>query len=883
MALCFSLKPIILVLVCLALVGAQLQVGGGFKSFLDETDPLTIGDLSVWCIFSFVYAVLVGFCIVALTTLHNHRRLYIFVLFVSLFSFVQAVLEIVSILLEENAVALPPGEALVVLITISAFMRNWTLSSLFLAIVLMIVDPHSATYKRGHAYTTQLPVVIGYLLFTLSIAIGSLSAVFLGSYERELWASGDLFDFTDIEDMYGLYNQVNYTYTAVWAGSSVYVMWLALHAHVRIGNLGLSSKVISFVLLIVMPLYMSLTIAIIVFTFLNSPAGVMATASHLTLERISLASDIIVNFFIAVIAAALLGIGLQCSNWIDIERHHRNASAQRHASPGEDVLHQDPYQLYNVYDPRTHLLVYFSRESWPDLYHNMSLPSQDDLVHEFQSILPEEFPSFVFVRDAFAVGRTSAILRDVLTSLAENTSESGNLAFVVANCVACFTQRLLFDTILDSLATLYPPDSEKRIAETLVNHRNDSLDGFLHCLRSFFSEMGSYSEDAGAAKHYGFSKVVLVFKRAERLRDSLPKLIIPLTRLQELTGNNITTVFLTDTEWEYITPSSGSLVDPYRIAVNPPDKEDIIQWICSTFPDDESPESITYYNPSLKSLFYHFLETVYDVCAPFTTDPKELAYISSARWPGFVSPVLEDWKSQASGPYLGPSEESRVRLMRLFSPSLTLAVESLYPRTMGASEWSIINSFPEGFSLSQSFGRHLPSLAMPSEDIVLELSVMSMFITLSAFLASYNPAKTDYRMFGRGADERLRRKRKGGGTKKSRPGTIAKLPQRLIGPMSFPYDRLISILGSLLQEYDESKQLGQPFEDIVSLKAETDVYRVQTSASIRELVSLRVLHRATVQDKLEVASFKCGIEYDQALLLARKVGVPLNDLLWERN
>lgn len=51
--------------------------------------------------------------------------------------------------------------------------------------------------------------------------------------------------------------------------------------------------------------------------------------------------------------------------------------------------------------------------------------------------------------------------------------------------------------------------------------------------------------------------------------------------------------------------------------------------------------------------------------------------------------------------------------------------------------------------------------------------------------------------------------------------------------MSFSYDRLIAILGSLLREYDDL--FGRKVEDVSELKVETDVYRVQTSATVGNL------------------------------------------------
>ena len=45
---------------------------------------------------------------------------------------------------------------------------------------------------------------------------------------------------------------------------------------------------------------------------------------------------------------------------------------------------------------------------------------------------------------------------------------------------------------------------------------------------------------------------------------------------------------------------------------------------------------------------------------------------------------------------------------------------------------------------------------------------------------------------------------------------------------------------------------------------------------------MHLLHRTSPADRLEMAPmFRCGIGYDAALALARDVGVPLNDLVWE--
>ena len=49
-----------------------------------------------------------------------------------------------------------------------------------------------------------------------------------------------------------------------------------------------------------------------------------------------------------------------------------------------------------------------------------------------------------------------------------------------------------------------------------------------------------------------------------------------------------------------------------------------------------------------------------------------------------------------------------------------------------------------------------------------------------------------------------------------------------------------------------------------------------------ELAASHLLYRISPHDRLEMSTvFKCGIGYDAALGLARDIGIPLHDLLWD--
>ena len=210
-------------------------------------------------------------------------------------------------------------------------------------------------------------------------------------------------------------------------------------------------------------------------------------------------------------------------------------------------------------------------------------------------------------------------------------------------------------------------------------------------------------------------------------------------------------------------------------------RSDTIQLVVKHFPQDVSNS----HNPVLLPLYHQFLSTLYDVCSPFTKDPNELAYIAAARWPGFIAPILDEYRRllDEAGDDTGdeeevfeltaPTEDARIRLIRLFTPSFTTALEALYPRLSNAAEWAVDNK-PQRNLLSSGFsGANLIDKLVPqtSQGTLTDvLPRMSKFILLAAFLASTNPTKSDIRMFGRALDERKKRKR--GIVASTRGGTV---------------------------------------------------------------------------------------------------------------
>jgi origin recognition complex subunit 5 len=297
--------------------------------------------------------------------------------------------------------------------------------------------------------------------------------------------------------------------------------------------------------------------------------------------------------------------------------------------------------------------------------------------------------------------------------------------------------------------------------------------------------------------------------------------------------------------------------------------------VCSSTPRKPSisPDtSPTPYHQSLLPLYTHFASVLYSICAPSTLDPFELAYVASACWPAFVQPVLDEHRQRAEEAAAGgvaspelemPGEDMRMRLIRHFTPSVTAALEALYPRMMDAQAW-VTSADIEGRE-SAPHGRPGSTNARETLHAGMEgLPRIAKFILVAAFLASTNPAKSDLRMFGRGLDEKKRR-RKGGGFAKlqarkgsgdAKPVKVCiriylgkvprgansseqQIPQRLSGPMPFSLDRLVAILGVLLEENDVDSRLPAPEFAYPGEYTEMEIGRTQVYALVRAFVTRR--------------------------------------------
>ncbi len=195
------------------------------------------------------------------------------------------------------------------------------------------------------------------------------------------------------------------------------------------------------------------------------------------------------------------------------------------------------------------------------------------------------------------------------------------------------------------------------------------------------------------------------------------------------------------------------------------------------------------FDSKMQPLYTSFIEHLLSSSLTFTKDPLELAYLAAANWPRFLQPWLEALRLQSqsspsrtheanlqsggldedvemevevSVPEL-PDENARMRLLNSFSRSFRDSGNTLYPRVSSSTLWAKI---PHSLDPQHQTAVSRHGQVLRDEQRLIQLQGLSRWIALASFFASYNPPRTDQRLFHRGAADD-RKKKKGGGTRKS--------------------------------------------------------------------------------------------------------------------
>jgi origin recognition complex subunit 5 len=185
-----------------------------------------------------------------------------------------------------------------------------------------------------------------------------------------------------------------------------------------------------------------------------------------------------------------------------------------------------------------------------------TFPGNNAFISQLVTLLTTCPPTFTYIHDPHTPRATVSLVNTLISSLsaidANPFASDDDIVPIIASAqvdaVACFSTRLFYDTTFNRLAKWRPrweDGCENWPGRAVSDVRyNDSLDGFLHGLRALQTQLCvDETQVRSPRKRMGKTggqtvakavKMVLVVDHAERLKESLPELLVPLTRLAEL-------------------------------------------------------------------------------------------------------------------------------------------------------------------------------------------------------------------------------------------------------------------------------------------------------------------------------------------------------------
>jgi origin recognition complex subunit 5 len=308
-------------------------------------------------------------------------------------------------------------------------------------------------------------------------------------------------------------------------------------------------------------------------------------------------------------------------------------------------------------------------------------------------------------------------------------------------------------------------------------------------------ENASSSVHNGVANgHEGHEEVegaVVIITHVERLRTVLGNGWTVMTRLTELvgyfvfqsdladvqSGANVTLVLCSSAPWEELRPPRGDAPEPVHIFLPAPTKDGPCRAPIPSLLSSSAEVLQALLPASSHPVWSRFLELLLSSLLHLTSSPiTELEYIAEALWPLYTSSLPPHLEQDLLGsPYPDPDNPPPALVTNIklltdlkhgLAVPLAVAAEDLITRRVGIEEFRKTMRRPVPGTPSRALAR----ASQAGQGLVADLALCGKYLVVAGYCASYNPAKSDQRLFGRiGADGKRRR---GGGNRRAGYGRM---------------------------------------------------------------------------------------------------------------
>lgn len=401
----------------------------------------------------------------------------------------------------------------------------------------------------------------------------------------------------------------------------------------------------------------------------------------------------------------------------------------------------------------------------------------------------EEMPQSIFAYGLTGTGKT-LVINSMLDYLEYNVS--------IVNCIESYSSKQIFESILNDLST-HKMGSKN---DFTVYQKCDNIMDFIRNLKN--------------AVNNDPRPIVIVFDKCERLRDMDINLLPAFLRLKELTELKVCCIFISDIVWEKYYIKSG-LLDPIKLHFSQYTFDEMMKVLFLYKPDG-------YEDGFYKNYLNLFLSVFFRCCRDF----NELSYMAKINFDKYVEPIKN-----------GKIDKNDVQgLWRNISGVLKANLEVIYLRVSAddsEQRTKLCQEIESTTKLALSF----------------ELPFYAKYMLVAAYLASYNPAKEDKRLFVKQ------------GSKKKKKATVSKKPIKLttqLGPKAFTLDRMLAIFYAILDEK-------------VGLTS-------NLLAQIPTMCQLRLLD-IVGENNLDGPKYKCCVSYDFIVIISKTVGFNVRNYLYD--
>lgn len=264
-----------------------------------------------------------------------------------------------------------------------------------------------------------------------------------------------------------------------------------------------------------------------------------------------------------------------------------------------------------------------------------------------------------------------------------------------------------------------------------------------------------------------------------------------------------------------------------------------------------------------QELYGSFLNAV---LKPFTRVCRRVTELSAA-----LEPLFEKYCEPIKRESVVPDEKGKRRLFAHLEPHIAPALN----QTFNVPTYTKLS----GDRTRRRIATKRPGFEEAFEDLDFHISVSGKYLLISAFIASRNPATLDATLFDStgGLDSR----------KRGRKSTVTAMEKKEIkaqeqflkGPGSFPLERLLAIFQCITAVSDEdfenqhSAEIPQSHQGGMELMSDALM-------QLSTLCNINLLYKGSSCPLEGAARYRCNIDQELALKIARSVNFPLSKYLY---